>query len=115
MAMEDRPRFRPRFGRPAGATRAPLARRADDGRLQLVQRDLATPKKIGVVAVVAVLGITVLLASGFLGGGGPHPTPAASVVPSPSAAASLTLTEAPVIAGGDTVSTNDKNWTARVT
>ena len=67
------------------------------------------------VAVVAVLGITVLFASGFLGGGGPHPTalrppPHWSRRPGPSA-----LTEAPVIAGGDTVSTREKNWTARVT
>ena len=39
------------------------------------------------------------------------PTAAALVSP----AESLALTEAPVIAGGDTVSTREKNWTARVT
>jgi hypothetical protein len=114
--MEDRPRFRPRFGRPAGATRAPLARRADDSRLYAVQPNHSTAKKIGVVAVVAVVGIMLLFATGFLGGGGgPHPTPMASAVAVSSGAESLALTEAPVIAGADTVFTREKNWTARVT
>jgi hypothetical protein len=113
--MEDRPRFRPRFGRPAGATRAPLARRADSARLALVQPN-STARKAGVVAVVAVLGIVVLFASGLLGGGGgPQPTPAASAFAAVTAPASLSLSEAPVISGGDTVATRDKSWTARVT
>jgi hypothetical protein len=65
---------------------------------------------------VAVLGVTVLFASGLLGGGGAHPTPAASALAAvASPVESLSLTEAPVIAGGDTVSTRDKSWNARVT
>jgi hypothetical protein len=112
--MEDGPRFRPRLRRPA-ATRTPLARRADDGRLQPVQTGFPLTRRVGAVAVVAVLGIIVLVASGFLGRGGPHPTPVASAPPVSAPAASLALTEAPVITGPDTVQTNNKNWTARVT
>ncbi len=114
--MEDGPRFRLRFGRRNGATRAPLARRAGEGRLQIGQPNLSTARRVGVVAVVAVLGIIVLVAGGMLGGGGPQPTPVASGLSAiASPAASLALTEAPVIAGDDTVFTKDKSWNARVT
>jgi Glucodextranase, domain B len=119
--MEDRSGKRRRIRSQAAV---PKASRGHQTRADGMDSPLSrlTLRRIGVVAVVAVLGVSVLLANGLTGGGptggGQPAAPAATASPISVSPASptvpLELTEAPVLQGPDTVYTNGRSWTGRV-